>query len=497
MSQRCLPGTGHGTDWTPSGGTRFLPGMDELKDIISFGWRIYRQCEEMKYCRKQCERLKDRVRHLLECLQTLQNKGETNLPPEITNTVDRFQVVLKDAKKAIDKYSNKSNIHKFLTVEKNQRLFDDINENLKYVWEQLSLQLQAHQYVYSVSIKTTACWQKEDQRDAEEDWRVFQGLSGSEESREALLRQLEIMEQTIKIVKRSLQKSVKTIPKYQIKEIKKEELSEPDWVLLRKNEFSTLYKGKYHQSSVAIKVFNNPQTRSTGKVRQIFNNEIRTMKKFDSPNILRIFGICIDETVTPPQFSIVMEYCELGTLRELLDRQKDLGISERIILVLGAAKGLYRMHHSGNPELHRNISSTSFLVTEGYHVKLAGFELSKTQTSISRETKGKEAERVRPTAYLSPQKLENVFRSYDIKAEIYSFGIVLWEIATGKIPFEGCNSEMIYQLVAVDRHQEPLGEDCPPQLQEIIDDCRAYELDRRPSVNEILEKLSVFYKDVD
>lgn len=98
---------------------------------------------------------------------------------------------------------------------------------------------------------------------------------------------------------------------------------------------------------------------------------------------------------------------------------------------------------------------------------------------------------------MSPQKLEDVFRSYDIKAEIYSFGIVLWEIATGKIPFEGCNSETIYQLVAVDRHQEPLGEDCPPQLQEIIDDCRAYEPDRRPSVNEILEKLSVFYKDVD
>lgn len=49
-------------------------------------------------------------------------------------------------------------------------------------------------------------------------------------------------------------------------------------------------------------------------------------------------------SVTPPQFSIVMEYCELGTLRKLLDRQKDLEISERIILVLGAAKGLYRYH---------------------------------------------------------------------------------------------------------------------------------------------------------
>ena len=47
-------------------------------------------------------------------------------------------------------------------------------------------------------------------------------------------------------------------------------------------------------------------------------------------------------SVTPPQLSIVMEYCELGTLRELLDQEKDLTLAKCIILVLGAARGLYR-----------------------------------------------------------------------------------------------------------------------------------------------------------
>lgn len=59
---------------------------------------------------------------------------------------------------------------------------------------------------------------------------------------------------------------MKKIPEYQIKEIKKEELSEPDWIVLMENESSILYKGKYHESSVAIKVFKNPQARSTGQV---------------------------------------------------------------------------------------------------------------------------------------------------------------------------------------------------------------------------------------
>ncbi|KAK1330445.1 hypothetical protein QTO34_010634 [Cnephaeus nilssonii] len=62
-----------------------------------------------------------------------------------------------------------------------------------------------------------------------------------------------------------------------------------------------------------------------------------------------------------------------------------------------------------------------------------------------------------------------------------SFGIVLWEIVTGKIPFEGHDSRKIRQLVAKDKHQEPLGEDCPSQLQEIIDSCRAYEPSMRLS----------------
>lgn len=46
----------------------------------------------------------------------------------------------------------------------------------------------------------------------------------------------------------------------------------------------------------------------------------------------------------------------------------------------------------------------------------------------------------------------------------------------------GCDSKKIYQLVAVDRHQEPVDKDCPSQLQEIIDDCCAYEPSRRPCV---------------
>ncbi|KAG3256854.1 mixed lineage kinase domain like pseudokinase, transcript variant X1 [Ictidomys tridecemlineatus] len=471
--------------------------MDKLAQIISLGQLIYKQCEEMKYCQKQCLRLGSRVHSLLQPLKMLQAQGERKLSAEIMTALNHFEAALEEAKRQIEKFSSQSNIWKFLKAGGNKILFREVNEQLRDVYEELSLLLQADQLIFRVS--QGASWAQEDQQDAEEDKQVFQSLPQRMENEniKASLRRLEINMKEIKETLRQLlgsasSKSTQKIPQDQVKEIKKEQLLGSPWILLREDEFSTLYKGEYHRSPVAIKVFNKPQARSIGTVRHTFNNEIRTMKKFDSPNILRIFGICIDETVSPPQFSIVTEYCELGTLRELLDKEKDLTFGVRIFLVLGAAKGLYRLHHSEAPELHSNISSSSFLVTEGYQVKLAGFELSKTQTSISQETKGNKAERVNSTAYVSPQGLENVFHKYDIKAEIYSFGIVLWEIATGKIPFEGYNSKAIHQQVVVDRQQEPLGEDCPLELQEIIDECRAYEPSKRPSVNGILEKLSTF-----
>uniref|UniRef100_A0A8C8ZWX5 Mixed lineage kinase domain like pseudokinase n=1 Tax=Prolemur simus TaxID=1328070 RepID=A0A8C8ZWX5_PROSS len=470
--------------------------MERLEQIISLCNVIYTKCDEMKYCQRQCQRLADRVHGLVPTLQLLQKQGNGNLPPEdITAALDRFQAALEEAEKWIDEFKDTAKIWKFLKSSQNKILFSGVNEKLSDAREALSLLLQADQWMSASSMARRVSWLQEDRGDAEEDMRALQSLRKTENI-EASLRQLE---STTKEIREALKqylppKTTRKNPLEEIKEIKKEELSESQWILLKKDEFSALYKGEYHRSEVSIKVFNKPQAKSIGAVRDTFNNEVKTMKKFDSPNILRIFGICIDETVTPPQFSIVTEYCEHGTLRELLDKENKLAFDVRVDLVTGAARGLYWLHHSEKPTLHRKISSSSFLVSAGYKVKLAGFELSKTQTSIIRETKRKKAERVISAAYCSPQRLENVYYDYDIKAEIYSFGIVLWEIATGKIPFEGYDSKMIRQLVVVGRQLEPLDKDCLEELRKIIDGCRAYEPSARPSVDEILKKLSAFTK---
>ncbi|XP_053463708.1 mixed lineage kinase domain-like protein isoform X1 [Nycticebus coucang] len=455
--------------------------MEKLGQIISLGYLVYNQCQEMKYCQRQCQRLGKRVKGLLPSLHMLQERGKKKLSSEkIANALARLEAVLEEARKQIEKFKNESTVLSFLMAGQNKILFSEVNEELGHVCEELSLLLQADQWV-SVS----SPWPQQDQRDAEADRRDFQR---GREWRE-VKRGIEEIKEILNQLRSGLLPLCKT-PGYQIKEIKKEELSGAAWIPIKRNEFSTLYKGEYYKSQVSIEVFNNTQARSIGIARTYFKDEIETMKKFNSPNVLHIFGICIDETMAPPQFSIIMEYCELGTLRELLDEEKNLEFAVRIFLVQEAAMGLYSLHHSEPPKLHENITSESFLVTGHYQVKLTGFAFKKTKTSISQKTKRKEPKRVSSEAYFSPQKLKNFFCKCDVQGEIYSFGIVLWEIATGKIPFEGYDVKKICQFVVEDRKQEPLGEDCPPVLQEIIDKCRAYEPSERPSVDEILKKLS-------
>lgn len=142
-----------------------LPGMDKLGQIISLGQLIYKKCEEMNHCQKQCKRLKERVHGLLQPLQRLQDQGTNNLPENITETLDKFETALQEAMQQIEKFNKKSSIWKFVTAGNDKILFLEVNEKLRDVWEQIMLWLQVGQQ----SSASKASWLQEDQQDARED----------------------------------------------------------------------------------------------------------------------------------------------------------------------------------------------------------------------------------------------------------------------------------------------------------------------------------------
>ncbi|XP_030437999.1 mixed lineage kinase domain-like protein isoform X1 [Gopherus evgoodei] len=489
--------------------------MEVVEKVLSVAHIIYAQCEQVKCCKHQCRRLVYRVHILLRPVEVLRAQPPKQISSQVEETLQQLLETLEKAQELVKKYSQTNWLQKFLKAGDVVEGFGRVNERLGDAAQGLSLLLQAeHKQSFLETFQRDTC-SREDSQDTKDDKALWEELlTRSAETKDAVDNvhkdvrhvgtkvedvgsRVEEVRQMMQKLQDAVMKKDNAVPREEITEIRMEDLTKTSWTFLMESKSHTLYKGEFYKYPVAIKVFKNPVITSTEKVREIFRKEIETMKKFESPNILRMYGICIDERGSSPCFSIVMEYCEKGTLRDVLTRKPQLPWETRIRMALDAARGLYRLHQTGEKsKLHGCINSTKFLVAKGYCVKLSGFELSKTESSIKRSCRKKLMD-VPASAYISPLGLASLSHKYDVPSEIYSFGIVLWEIATSKIPFEGCSSQEIYQKVYEQRYQAPVGEDCPSHLRDVINQCRAFEPSQRPSAEEIVDSLIAIYGKIN
>ncbi|NXJ53230.1 MLKL protein, partial [Spizaetus tyrannus] len=457
--------------------------MDIVEKVLSMAQAIHTQFEQVKCCKHQCQRLVERIQILLEPVRILKAQPSKHISHHEKQLLKKLLWVLGEAQKLVVKYSQASWIQKFLRAHSTSEEFVWVNESLEDIAQGLSLLLQAEQKQAFLEVFQAKTCRKQDAEDLRDD-RAFldQVIASTEEPKDAageIYIDRQCMESKVDWMQNELNKIVNVGKREDITEIERDQLT--FYRHLQDTESYDLYKGEYLKYPVAIKIFKRPLTTDPAKVRDIFEKEIQTLKKFESPNILRMYGICIEEKDGSPCFSIVMEYCKHGTLRDVLTKQQHLSWEVRIRMALGAARGLYRLHQTEEKSrLHGCICSSKFLVAGDYCVKLSGFELCETESSIKRKAK-KNWKQVSMLAYIAPENLKNINYPYKRPCEIYSFGIVLWEIATSKIPFEGCTPQEIMEKICNHHYQAPVGEDCPEDLRKVIDQCRAFDPSQRPS----------------
>ncbi|NWR60098.1 MLKL protein, partial [Bucorvus abyssinicus] len=457
--------------------------MDIVERVLSVAQVIHAQFEQVKCCKHQCQRLVERIQILLEPVRILKAQPAKHISHHEEELLKKLLQVLGEAQKLVMKYSQTSWIQKFLRARGTSEEFVWVNESLEDIAQGLSLLLQAEQkQAFLEAFQTKTC-RRQDAEDLRDD-RAFldQVIACTEEPKDVageIYIDRESMESKVDWMQNELNKIVNVGKREDITEIERDHLT--FYRHLLDTESYDLYEGEYLKYPVAIQTFKRPLTTDPAKVRDIFVKEIQTLKKFESPNILRMYGICIEEKDGSPCFSIVMEYCKHGTLRDVLTKQQHLSWDIRIRMALGAARGLYRLHQTEEKSrLHGCICSSKFLVAGDYCVKLSGFELCETESSIKRRVK-KNWKQLSLLVYVAPENLKDITYPYKRACEIYSFGIVLWEIATSKIPFEGCTPQEIVEKICNDHYQEPVGEDCPEDLQKVIDQCRAFDPSQRPS----------------
>ncbi|XP_005946794.1 mixed lineage kinase domain-like protein isoform X2 [Haplochromis burtoni] len=431
--------------------------MDFVDPILSIASQIYDLVENVKANKKRCRRVCNRVKALEKLVKSIKQT-----PPGVEKPLRELSVTLQSAQELIRKYASANLVERILNSSNHGDEFNSVNERLNDAFQVLSGALQVEQgnMLYEVFKQTTR--EKEDQLDGRED--------------DAELKTL----------------NKPSITSVDIRMIKPQELKykHPKKPFME-TATSEVYKGEYRGFTVAIKRYIDPVNTNLGKVQSIFNKEVDTMKRFESPNILRMFGISIlGENGPNPQFFIIMEYCEKGSLRQVLDSDCRLSWIRKARMCFDAAQGLYRLHNTEEKsKVHGCINSSKFLVAEGYTVKLGGFELAKTETSLKKVKKSTNDDAIRSLCYYSPERLNNINHPYSKECEMYSFGIVLWEVATRKKPFEGFSDEEIYRKVLEEKCKEPLPDDCPAELGQLINECRDFDSFQRPSAGVLVDRL--------
>ncbi|XP_044211855.1 mixed lineage kinase domain-like protein [Thunnus albacares] len=465
--------------------------MDFIDPILSIASQIYTLVDNVKANKKRCRRVAQRVKALDELVRSIKKREMVHIYV-VEKALKELSITLESAQELIKKYTLANWMERILNSSSHGDEFSTVNERLNDAFQVLSGALQVEQGNMLYQVFELASREKEDEvdgrtDDAELKKLLLDHMKEQKEKTDAMLKEFNMVKVNVEKFMEMLNKpspNDEVIRMIKMDELKYDYPKQP----FMKTSNSEVYKGQYRGFTVAIKRYNDPVNTSPREVQTFFKKEVETMRHFESPNILRMFGICVqDEDGPSPQFLIITEYCEKGSLRQVLDSNCKLSWTRKARMCLDAAQGLYRLHQTEEKcKVHGCINSSKFLVAEGYRVKLGGFELAKTETSLRKMTKDKH---IRSLCYSSPQMLNNINHIYSKECEMYSFGIVLWEVVTRERPFEGCSSKEIYQKVCNEKYQEPLPDDCPEPLGCLINACRTYDSFHRPSAGVLVDKL--------
>jgi hypothetical protein len=201
------------------------------------------------------------------------------------------------------------------------------------------------------------------------------------------------------------------------------------------------------------------------------------------PNICLFMGAC----TLPGNFFIVSEYMPKGDMERMLrDKNVVFSLYQRMKMAKDAALGMNWLHCSNPMFIHRDLKSSNLLVDENGRVKVCDFGLSQIKQH-GEVLKDLDSAKGTPL-WMAPEVMQ--FKEFNEKADVYSFGIVLWEIVTRQEPFpHHTNFERFRHAVCVAHERPIIPDDTDPVLRDLIARCWHPVPAQRPSFQEIIDKI--------
>jgi serine/threonine protein kinase len=278
-----------------------------------------------------------------------------------------------------------------------------------------------------------------------------------------------------------------------------------------------VFRATYRDMTVAVKLLKSRE--DDDRLKYEFEREIQFMQTVRHPNIILFIGAGRFPNNTP---FIVIEFLENGSLRDLLDEDRQISNEQKIGFWVGVAKGMRFLHTLDPPRIHRDLKCGNLLLSRNFTVKIADFGLGReveyrrrrppehTAKVLSNEHEIMTVLGIGTPRWCAPElsarmkysTAVDVYRYfnaiYQLRCktvcifEFCSFGIVMWEIWTQQLPYDQYrfNYQVEDAVAQGERPETPV--DCPKEYYQLMADCWQHDPSCRPSFEEICQRIQYF-----
>lgn len=282
--------------------------------------------------------------------------------------------------------------------------------------------------------------------------------------------------------------------------------------------FGKVFRGDWQGTPVAVKRLHRQDL--SQEVLDAMKDEIGVMTRLHHPNIVMLMGMC----TSPPWISVVTEFlgkparttdgatAYVATVHQLLHGTVTKLTNRHIkSFSLDVARGMSYLHNCLPPIIHRDLKSANLLLTASLQVKIADFGTASTRTALTRRGKemtpeeimamasddddeeedDDEGEQVATTmAYAAPELMVGGTDRVGLPCDVFSFGVVMWELFTREKPWDGIHPIKVSYMVGKEGHRLKIPETLPVRVAKgLIGDCWETDPSARPSFPELLERI--------
>ncbi|RHZ83350.1 hypothetical protein Glove_97g77 [Diversispora epigaea] len=403
---------------------RFVPLFGIVNEVMK---SLYETYENAKYNKKMCAALIDRIEVAEQATRSLKRKKQENAEnfsrQEYYRAWVRFTNVLKNIKNFAKDITQQSVFQKHFKAnvvreayDKNIKEFEDVCKDLQFS-------------VYMIT---------EEKREQENE-QISKELNLLERAMSEVSEEVKNISQQINILSEQLSSQKLNPGEINVPYVKSSELTYPDTKTAKTSNVRgsgrTIIKRIYHKIyQVACKKIQAKNTES----RSIQTQLVILGLLGRCPNIIIFYGLSKIDQID----YMVFEWAEHGSLKEVYENHS-IPLTTKLQFISNIFKGLYFI--SDFEILHHDVRCANILVTENpvLDVKISNFELSR-QIDGATTTHSCLNDYVR---WLAPEKMRNTECRYNHKCEIFSFGMLVWELINEKIPYEKMSFKEVLEYV--------------------------------------------------